>query len=657
MRAEAIASVTETNLVETQGDLVKHFNTTSIDRKLFQGDKAIAAARIAKPRKNNASTPNFFKLYYKTFDHSSKTGQPAAYLATIEAVGAHFLQLVFSPHFTPKVRVVEDPNFAEKPMVISKEIPGFRSAEFFSPDEITKLVNTKQRDFARLILIVFCFKNPDLHVRNWGVNRNGDIVEFDQDQIFCNFTYHFQGKYAQFNGETEKFFLDRWPDLIYNLNEAFDIISDDDILNMPIFEDTKTYNHPLRRESRPIEEDQWNSFLGQLQKNHQFVQWKFFYLTKYLLLLSHERIETTIKSHSPKSANNDSINQDFLEHIKGRHLQIKDVLFHMPRNEYQFFLDNIFPGLERELEKEITAYNASFSDCHGVVKKHKEHHAVSWDWVKEALKKLKEEANLAIKENTIENQKKRRIRLEIARIFREINVTRTINEALNNPTAKHDVVYLEKRLQKAVGFINQHITLLLKNNGDYFSTEDFTIIWNALPPDFYSGKYILIGKTVEFSSHEKIPEMALEWLALNEKSTIYVDPYHDIKTQRFFALFSVLRTLSSNQAGYQARCRGNNSLQMTRAFSFANDGKEWLQKILALLSAKKDTDFLGADLMQFLNVAKRTLSRCVIFPNLKIEPGMKYVVRLRFENAQFTLSSQMTPVENLAATTEVLSFC
>ncbi|MCX7121468.1 MAG: hypothetical protein NTZ67_06810 [Gammaproteobacteria bacterium] len=649
MRVEPIAPAAETNQIQLRADLVKKFSTASIDRSLFMGKGAVSTIVINKPKKKSGNTPYFFKPYYKN-------GNAHPYLATIEAVGAHLLQLVFSPHFTPKVRVVHDAKFQGRPIVISKVIPGFRPASRLSVYEMIEFANTKQRDFARLSLIVFCFKNPDLHIQNWGVDVNQCIVEFDQDQLFCNFTHGFQGDASQLGDETEDYVLSKWPELIYDLSDAFGVVSADDVLNMPIFEDLKTYNHPLRRSCGPFVNDPWYFISKQLQKDDVFIQWKFFYLTKYLILLSHERIETTIKSHSPASPGNDHFNAAFLRHIENRHKQIQDVLFHMPHNEYQTFLNKVFPSLEKELENEMLAYNQLFCDREGELKGHKAHHVVSAAWIKEALKRLKEEASLAVKENTIENQKKRRMELQVTRITREINVIQKINAVLLQPTPDHNVQSLKARLRDAVECINNHIALLLKNDGDLFTATQFTVIWNLIPHNCQTTRYVLIANTIEFAFYEKISESAIEWLVSGTQTVAYNDPNQNLNTQRFLDFFSVLKAMASNDARYQPDWRHRVALtifpkgaeaQVSWASAARNAEKQLVKKIMSLVCARDIVMFSGVDLGSFLTIAKRKLSRHIAFPDLIVIPETEYAVRLRFENAQFTLSSvALQPLES-----------
>lgn len=400
------------------GDYIKSFSVAP----RINGEEANGGSStvfpILKPKKSGESTPYHLKNY---------TGQPKRYLAVVEAVSSSLMKLAFGANFTPKVRVVT--NRVKKAQVISRSLPDFRSVGCLEPSELHSIRNTQQRGLAKILLTPFCFQEPDLHTGNWGMS-NQRIVTIDHDRKYASFSQEVVGENSNISAETTHRLLKPFPNSIYSVNDTFSVISPEDLQDMVFFKDIKPYNHPFRK--RKI------NFIDELTKelstNPEFIQWKFFYLTKYLLLLTPERVQTIIESHSLDSdlCNNNKFHSAIMAHRE----KIKEALFHLPK--YQAFLEHFSPELHNELISEIEACNAELHDKEGKVKTHKQKFEISIAALSDDFKALREEVFRAQAEDTPEKAAQRAITLEIARIKREKSAVDTTVKAIEIETKRYE---------------------------------------------------------------------------------------------------------------------------------------------------------------------------------------------------------------------------
>ncbi len=351
--------------------------------------------------------------------------QPNFFLASTEAIAGDLLRLVFGVDFTPKVRVAIDPYQEFKPCVISKEIE-FTAAAKLLPPKIDytgyyrqQLITTQQRGLAKLLLTVFCFGEGDLHTHNWGIDQHSkQIVIIDHDRIFAEFSNQLHAKRKQFNHETSKTLLKQWPNLIYHPKEAFELICSEEILFLPLFPVSKPFNDPLY----PFTSLQRKT----LTDDKTFNQWKYFYLTKFLILLTDDTLDDIIQDHCVDFPECHVKEIELKKWLLDRKKSIQETLLSMP--EYREFLKNHLQTLMPELLEEIKQYNQSFCDHHGNIKPKKAYRVIQIDSIKINLSRL---CDLAKKEESVELyiREKRLIQIETQRIEREKNIFSYLNAA------------------------------------------------------------------------------------------------------------------------------------------------------------------------------------------------------------------------------------
>lgn len=361
------------------------------------------ALPIEKPTEKGRYTP----YHLKPFISCSGTKQ---YLATIEAVSAQLSALVLGVDFAPKVRVAANQSQETKPRLLSKSIQNYIPALQLDDLQISHLIRYKRREVVKLFLKIFCFAEPDLHANgNWGINVDTKkIVNVDHGRAFSSFSALFSSPNERVGGETDVFLLSRYPHLVYTTDTMLNIISADDINNMPLFNDLRPYNTPFSFIKPELLQK-----LHALRTNEEFIRWKFFYLTKYLLLITPTQVKKIVASHS--IAADDSDDRFCCEILKRRAI-IQEVLFSIP--EYRQFLDITMPKLQNELQQEIAKYNLLFCDENETPKPHKQHHIIPLESTLETLRELQQEACKTSASETLENA--RNITLEIARIKRDM---------------------------------------------------------------------------------------------------------------------------------------------------------------------------------------------------------------------------------------------
>ncbi|MCX7124519.1 MAG: hypothetical protein NTU49_01945 [Gammaproteobacteria bacterium] len=523
--------------------------------------------KVKPNRTNSATTPYHLKTHWK----NPNSKQP---LAGIEAATAHFSRLVFSSKFTPKVRVVAETPHDTRPCVISKTIPNFKPAQNLSKGALEILVKTQKRELAQLAVKFFLFKDPDMHSNNWGLDQDGNVVNIDHDRAFYDFAKPLRDSETNLEQETAAYFLLSFPNLIYKMQDIFNIISSDDINNLPFPTDAKPHNHPFKFSIRPGREEAEPLF-APLTTDPEFIKWKFYYFTKYLLLMTPEKIKTIIKSHSIAP---DSFDEKFSADIIDRQQRIKNTLFQMP--DYNSFLKNVLDSLINELASEAANYNLEFQNNEGVLKAEKKDLVINFETLKDDFKKFVDACSCFQKTNTPEKIVQKALNLEISRIKMELPTIQTLEKATaaersryselmrlslklsfsqklytlrerdeafismyysmnfkktylkKNPnatvsqflsslaqTSKENVNYFESQQKNKIALLDKKIKLLFETQGSILSKEQLEEIWIAFHDKPSDDKIRILMYFTEFNQFEKIPELALQWLT---KSTEHV---------------------------------------------------------------------------------------------------------------------------------------
>src|SRR3990167_8984400 len=415
-----------------RAELVKDKVTPPTIPHLEPGEPEPHALEFEKPKaKGNGETPYFFKGYTREIN-------PQQAFAKIEAIVAHFSRLIFSPKFTPKVRVVAKNLEASRPQIISKTIPGFKAACELSRAELGKIIETEKRGLTQLLVKLLIFEDPDLHGSNWGVDCNNNVINFDHDRSLGHLSKNFLAQETILGAETSADSLTQFPNLLYDADDFFGTMSIYDILYMPTFHDIKPYNHPFKFKTVEASmKETWELFSG-LSTNLEVTKWAFFYFTKYFLLFTPEMIKIVIEAHSLPSDSDEDI-QMFYDAFINKLSDMKARLFSTPG--YAAFLKDEFPNLLSECEKEIAEYNLEFCDKNtGEIKREKEEFIIKWQTVlgEDRFEKLKIECETAVKNDTPEKIEQDDINLNIARIRRDASAIKTLYEAIQKETERQD---------------------------------------------------------------------------------------------------------------------------------------------------------------------------------------------------------------------------
>jgi len=335
-----------------------------------------SAVSFQKPTARGRTSEYYLKSY------SKRDKPPDPYLSTVEAVGAELMRLVFSPSYTPKVRVVtlRETSSDARPNVISKKI-NFKTINKLT-ENFFQFFNKQQRGIIKLMLTIFCFEESDLHKENCGIDHANEIVKIDHDCLFGDFSNQLLSESEKFHGETSEEFLLPWPNLLYPPKDMFAIISEEDVVSLPRFHVTKPWNHPLDCFfDKSARDTQYEA----LSYDSEIIKWKYFYLTKYLVLLTLETVHLIIRDHSVGS---DEKDKEFESFILTRRQKIENVLLHIP--EYYRFLKNVMSkqDMMNEFYKEIAAFNETFFDKQGHPKPHKQYRVLNVRKISETLNAL-----------------------------------------------------------------------------------------------------------------------------------------------------------------------------------------------------------------------------------------------------------------------------
>ena len=369
---------------------------------------------ITKITAKGTRHPYFFKL------PDRDTGK---FIPAIEAVGAHLMRLVFGPTTVPKTRYVFNPADSDQSYSIAKMIPNFRSATKMSEEEHHKITTCH---IAKLHLKILCFQDPDLHGINWGIDVDGNLTLPDNDRLFGDFSNKIRKGTDGFMAPDIMDATDifNWKNLIYTISDAFSVVSAEDILNTLEFKDLKPYNHPFFNFNAPI------FHLDSEDKKTDSLIWKFFYLTKYLMLLTSERVLTIIADHSPAD---DMFRQSFFDEIMTHKTKIEQTLFYMPT--YQDFLTTDLPKYYDVMQSELNNYNAEFLDKNNHEKPHKAHHIVRLDIphrLNAEIDAFVQTAQACFNADTEAKKAQRDIQLCLSRLQRDANALTTFPKIKQN---------------------------------------------------------------------------------------------------------------------------------------------------------------------------------------------------------------------------------
>ena len=372
--------------------------------------------------------------YYK--EHVASNASPqkrVSMIPEIEAVGAQLIRLVFGPDFSPKLRVIENTGAS-----ISKTIPAYKPAQTLSSHELQQLT---ERDVAKIILKMFCFRDPDLHMENWGRNGNCMFLAPDQDRLFGDFSNSRQQNECYMDPSIMSAVdIMKWSNLIYSAKDAFSVISADDIDHFPEYHDVRPYNHPFTPGLSEAVDNRLREL--KLKKNPLFHLWKFFYLTKFLFLLTEERVTNIIQDHT---RNDPTFRKELFDDIMQHRRKIKAVLFAMPT--YQIFLKEVLQTYFSEMHHEIIAYQKEFQDKAGLFKVHKAHHRVFENRTNfnGAIKKFIEEAQAFDAAYSDHSKKKDEINLLMSRLERDFNALNGMSTIFDNEQKRVKKINLMKK--------------------------------------------------------------------------------------------------------------------------------------------------------------------------------------------------------------------
>lgn len=671
-----------------KSDYVKTFSTEGLPKENI--------ICIDKPRKNEQFTPYHLKKYLKC-------DNPKQYLATIEAVSSSLMKLVFGADFTPKVRVVAGGGNSSSPQAISKTLVNLRHFRTLTEANIAEIRNKKQRDLAKLLLTVFCFKEPDLHAGNWGID--GDtLVHFDNDRKFAPFSIQFAGAEAPAGAETDCAMLALWSNLIYSLEDAFSIVSPDDLLDMVLFKDLKPYNHPFKRTSSHLD----TTLSGFLSSDPLFIQWKFFYLTKYLLLMTKDRVKTIIESHSIAP---DAMDDSFCAEIMTHHAKIKTALFYLP--EYQAFLKNFSIELFNEMLSELSDYNKELCDKKGQIKLPKKKFAVLLDTTLASdFAALQREARDTINNDTPEKAARRHIDLQLARIKRGIAAIQNIHYALHierkrcqkiqhndincfnkspknlltsekdickqffndhsidfmdyraylhknsNDTIKQFLLYVIKKSEEEHQpiLINDHknhkvevdryLQNLFTSYGKQLTQEDLQTLWSVLNNEDINFTTTTAIYMLEYCTFEKIPVDLIDWMSKHGDDIANVPFIKSKQYPMFSQLFYLVSALQIPVAPTINSSRFFTPIYQVPKISVIDKLKELLTQPAHRLSLsnKELIDFIATFPVHLSQLMNLTALRITADIERTHPSTNQFLVALTFENNQFILQAQAQPL-------------
>lgn len=267
------------------------------------------------------------------------------FIGTCEAIMSDCYHII-APGITPMVFVVSN---GVKPIaVISKLIDNYRSFGDCTSKDLEQLLNNKQKELAALLVSGYINADDDLHDDNWGFviekDKNGiidyansKIIKIDNDLAAFAHTYAYSGRAER---EKKADVISDFPNRSYKASNAFDI-SILDIKSFPSLRIHKSTHWPFRKKS---------SFADFLRDDKKFIDAKFYYFTKSLLL-NNQLLKNISYSHLHK---NDTLKANkLIVFLTNRINNLKKCLINMP--EYHVYLNN-HPDLISEILSDISCH-------------------------------------------------------------------------------------------------------------------------------------------------------------------------------------------------------------------------------------------------------------------------------------------------------------
>ncbi|OGT51765.1 MAG: hypothetical protein A3E84_05175 [Gammaproteobacteria bacterium RIFCSPHIGHO2_12_FULL_42_13] len=282
------------------------------------------------------------------------------------AASAHMMGMIFSNTYSTKTRVSVPQNPPGMPndinslsFLYSKKIEDFMTWYDLPFEEIKTRISRNKREFVTIMLEILLFRDPDKHIGNIAIDkRTGHVCSVDHDMknpdtidaSAPNATCYGDVRTAQ---EAIKHF-----NTLHSANRAFAFISIDDIKLFPATTDYFPFNHPIfsvysiSGNTGNTSQD-CETMLKALSEDPEIIHWKFYLITKYLLLMTDENIRTSVLANSV----NDTDTQDEIEiqHCIAHRERIKRAMLFTP--EYHDFLKKAPPQLRAQLLNEIQEYN------------------------------------------------------------------------------------------------------------------------------------------------------------------------------------------------------------------------------------------------------------------------------------------------------------
>lgn len=399
----------------------KNVATKNLSPEVQQARQKLKAQGQDTPKALVISSGDYCKLY---------PPGTTPYISTIEAMASKLAQHVFFANITPPYQAYMPPTKNGKPYALSKAIE-FQAADSLSDSTLNFLATNKKRQLAALsVKNLLAFRDPDKHMLNWGImTGTGDIVEIDHDRAFGELPAKYQPDADFTQPSTEEDRIDRHPNLIHSIEEMFLVFDETTIQTFPNNDDLRPYNHPLKQSNNT---DLFEGFKA-LAADPEFIQWKYYYLTKTVLMADEAVVDQLIEENSVGTTADDAaLKKAILEPIQ----DLMNVLVY--DRHYLAFLTTQMTHLEPALTAEISESNAlrtthpSLTDI---------------DKLKLKLHELKETVTATIAQDTPQKKARRHYYGQMQRIMREQQVVLRLNWAIKR----------QQELQQTLhDFINKH---------------------------------------------------------------------------------------------------------------------------------------------------------------------------------------------------------
>lgn len=439
--------------------------------------------------------PFYCKLYER--------GMPP-YISTIEAVAAAMNQLIGYPELTPTVKAVK-PRPQGHPYTLSQAVE-YQDANQFPDSTLDHLAITRQREIAALTtysLLMAC--DPDKHMYNWGKNeRTNLLMHIDHD---CAFGVLIEKIYPERRlpiGSSSARLILEYPNLILSLEEMFEIFDEETLHAFPNDEDTRPYNHPLKQYA---DKANYQGF-SRLHEDLDFIQWKYFYLTKALLLQDEALVKRVIADHSVDESDDHQLDHLLFQTMMERHSLVRLALMYDER--YLHFLTNNMPNLMATLEAEIEESNEHYDS---------DHPPLDFDTCKVKLKVLTTGVKANIATLTPEKKALRALLMTNVRINRALKIIHRIDEIIQS---------LDDHTNQLDAFIESH----QKQLQNCWNTDQFSTLFNQLKlrglPTHLINQYLerhantTIEKAIKIIK-EEINHAIKTFLARQESSRQYIN--------------------------------------------------------------------------------------------------------------------------------------